>query len=315
MATVSVVMSVFNGERHLRESIESILRQSFEDFEFLIINDGSTDGSRDILAEYQRQDRRIRLIDQENRGLTLSLIRGCAEARGRYIARQDAGDVSLPQRLAKQVSYLEDHAEISLLSCWTRFLGPEDEELYCVVRRETPEEATSRLRCLDARRLQGVTHHGSTMFRRADYERVGGYRSQFRVAQDLDLWLRLTDSGRLAFLPEVLYLARFDADSISGHHHAAQVALIDVMLESMRARQKGADEEPLLRKAQAICQRTRRRSRHGVARGMYFIGRCLLERGDSRGMKYLRSAVRYNPFHLRAWAMIVLSRAGRFEST
>ena len=96
---VSVVMSVYNGAKYLRESVESVLSQEGVAFEFIIVNDGSTDDSGIILAEYAARDDRIRIIEQENTGLTRALIRGCDEAQGKYIARQDADDISMPNRL------------------------------------------------------------------------------------------------------------------------------------------------------------------------------------------------------------------------
>jgi glycosyltransferase involved in cell wall biosynthesis len=249
---VSVVMSVYDGERYLRESVESVLAQTFTDFELIVVNDGSTDASREILAEFERHDSRLRVIDQENQGLTRALIRGCAEARGHYLARQDAGDTSLSTRLGVQVAYLDNHSEVALLSCWTQFLGPDNEELFLARRTDTNQEATFRLRQRKLCHLQGVTHHGSTMFRRADYLHVGGYRWQFRYAQDLDLWLRLTDLGQLAFIPEVLYLARFTPDCISMRSHGPQVQLARLAVESAKARQAGNGDQRWLDQAAAI---------------------------------------------------------------
>src|SRR6266496_3005617 len=103
---VSVVMSVYNGADHLRETIDSILAQEGVAFELIVVNDGSTDQSAKILEEYASRDKRVRVFQQENQGLTRSLIRGCSEARGKYIARQDAGDVSLTDRLVKQMNCL-----------------------------------------------------------------------------------------------------------------------------------------------------------------------------------------------------------------
>ena len=302
---ISVVMSVYNGQRYLRESIESVLAQTHGDFEFLIVNDGSTDGSRDILAGYEREDSRVRVLDQENRGLTLALIRGCQKARGQYIARQDADDVSLPSRLGAQAAYLARHADVTLLSCWTRFIGPEGEELSLIERRETPAEATEKMRCMDLSRIQGVSGHGSTMFRRSDYQRAGGYRRQCWAAQDLDLWLRLTDFGLVAFLPQILYLARFTDDCISMRSHAVQLSLAGVILGAAKARQAGRSDEEWLRAAEAVRRPCHRKSRRDRAKGSYFIGKCLMDQGDRRGMKYLRQAIRQNPFHLPAWAALL----------
>jgi len=119
---VTVVMSVHNSERYLAEAIDSFLRQTFADFEFLIINDGSTDGSRPILAQYT--DTRIRIIDNDrNLGLSAALNRGCAAARGRYIVRMDADDVALPDRLEKQFAFMERAPDIDMCGSWYEMFG------------------------------------------------------------------------------------------------------------------------------------------------------------------------------------------------
>ena len=110
---ISVVMAVYNGEKYLREAIDSILNQTFKDFEFIIVNDGSTDRTREILESFI--DPRIVLIHQEHMGLTKSLNRGIALAKGKYIARQDADDISMAERLEKQFNFLESHENVALL--------------------------------------------------------------------------------------------------------------------------------------------------------------------------------------------------------
>src|SRR6266849_5646808 len=112
---ISVVMAVYNSAAVVGEAIESVLDQTFGDFEFIIIDDGSTDSSGEILREYARRDGRINLYAQGNSGLIASLNRGCRLAKGRYIARMDADDISLPTRLEKQFRYLEAHPEVGVL--------------------------------------------------------------------------------------------------------------------------------------------------------------------------------------------------------
>src|SRR6266404_8121857 len=130
---ISVVMGVYNGEARLRETIDSILSQQDVSLEFIIVDDGSTDQTSQILEDYARHDSRVKLIQQENQGLTRALITGCAAARGKYIARQDAGDISLPNRLARQLAFIERHPDAAFVSCGTRFVGPKGEQLYEVV--------------------------------------------------------------------------------------------------------------------------------------------------------------------------------------
>ena len=114
---ITVLMPVYNGEKYLREAIGSILNQTFNDFEFLIINDSSTDSTREIILSYD--DTRIRLEDNEkNIGLTHSLNKGLRLAKGKYVARMDADDISLPDRLEKQLAVIENNTDVSIVACW-----------------------------------------------------------------------------------------------------------------------------------------------------------------------------------------------------
>jgi len=303
---VSVVMSVYNGAKYLRESLESILSQEGVDFEFIIVNDGSTDDSGDILAEYASQDNRISILEHENVGLTRSLIKGCNVASGKFIARQDTGDVSLPGRLNKQLEHLKSNKEVTLVSCWAIFTGPEGEELYRVERHDSPAEATRKLRISDLMRFQGISHHGSAMFRKNDYIRAGGYREQFYFAQDLDLWLRLTDIGLLSFIEEVLYKARLSVSCISTKHHDYQVELTHIIIKLAKAREQDGDESDLLQQATTIKPSNTKSAPRDKANGLYFIGKCLIDRKDRRGIKYLKKAVKFNPLLLKAWFHLFL---------
>src|SRR5437016_6143907 len=115
MPTVSIIMAVHNAERFLAAAVESVLAQSFGDFEFIIVDDGSSDDSGAILRQFAKQDDRIHLIARENRGLTCSLNEMIAEARGEFLARMDADDLALPQRLAVQVKFMQEHPDVVLL--------------------------------------------------------------------------------------------------------------------------------------------------------------------------------------------------------
>jgi glycosyltransferase involved in cell wall biosynthesis len=193
MPLVSVVMSVYNDEERVGRSIDSILQQTFQDFEFIIINDGSTDGTVQVLDRYADQDSRIRVIHQENTGLTQALIRGCQQVQGQFIARQDSGDLSMPERLQAQSDFLTNHPDVSLVACSTSFVDPEGNIIF--LREQSGYELEQGL-VLDIDKIQNPPHHGSTMFLNSAYHQVGGYRSIFSVAQDMDLWLRLVEVGR-----------------------------------------------------------------------------------------------------------------------
>ncbi len=224
---VTVLMSVYNGEKYLREAIDSILGQTFKDFEFLIIDDGSTDGSLEIIRSYA--DPRIWLIqNEENIGLTRSLNKGLKLSQGQYIARMDADDISLLERLEKQVHFLDEHMGVGLVSSSYIKINVDGEEIgYQKVSTENDEikERLLRFNCFC---------HPSAVFRRECIERVGAYRETFEIAQDYDLWLRIAEEFEVANIEEPLCKWRVCPDSISTwkkvqqelYHHLASFLAI-----------------------------------------------------------------------------------------
>ncbi len=208
--TVSVVMSVLNGERFLIEAIESILLQTFTDFEFIIINDGSTDGTAAILEGYLKTDPRVRVYHQSNRGLVESLNRGCGLARGKYIARMDGDDIALPDRLLQQTTFMNDHPNVGVLGGAVEFVDTNGHILTVTHNPETDSSIRSAL-------LQGDCPfwHPSTLIRRDMLLAVGGYRSIVPHAEDHDLWLRLADFSKLANLREVVLQYRLHPHQVT----------------------------------------------------------------------------------------------------
>jgi len=289
---VTVVTSVFNGAPYLERSLESVLSQRGVELEVIAVDDGSTDGSSAILGRLAAKDARLRVLRHENRGLTRSLVRGCAEARGMFIARHDADDLSLPGRLAAQASRLSDDPSVAFVGSAVHCVGPRDEMLFDVHRETDPHAATRAL----LERGEGPVH-GSVMFRTADYAAAGGYRPQFRVAQDWDLWLRLLDRGLGAFLPETLYAHRIQTDSISARRRAEQTLSLATARRCRDLRAQGLPEEPALRElASSAATKGRRRAGGGA----YFVGKCLMDRRDRRAVDYLRRSVEEHPLWIRA---------------
>jgi glycosyltransferase involved in cell wall biosynthesis len=239
MPKVSVVMSVYNGERFLRQAVESILNQTFTDFEFIVVNDGSTDGTAEILADYAVADPRLRLITQENRGLIKALNRAIGVARGEYIARMDADDISMTERLAIQVSWLDARPQIAVLGA--RF--DEIDESGRVIRRGNRYVGST---LVERALLQGNTSvfcHGSVMFRRTCFEHVGGYREQFEnAAEDYDLWLRMAEHYELDNIAETLYQHRLRLDSVSFEYFLQYQRGAAFALECARRRRSGLPE-------------------------------------------------------------------------
>lgn len=219
MPLISVVMSVYNGEKYLKRAIDSILNQTFIDFEFIIINDGSTDSSLDILQRYQ--DARILLINQKNKGLTKSLNIGIEKAKGKYIARQDADDVSLFTRLEKQVTFLENREDIVLLGTRVFEINGSNK---IIGRYFNEEEINKRVY------MYNPIAHASAVIRKDAFELIGLYDVSFSTSQDFDAWIRLAEFGKIAMLEEALVEYYIHDDSVSSKKYLKQV------MNSYRAR-------------------------------------------------------------------------------
>lgn len=214
MPKVTVLMAVYNGERFLREAIESILYQSYKDFEFLIINDGSTDNSRNIILSYN--DSRIRLIDNnKNLGLTQSLNIGLKLAEGKYIARQDADDISDPERIEKQVSYLENHQEVALLGSWYKEIN---EEGKIINKSKLPCDHTEI--CWYLWFFCPFVHSAVMLRKLMVIEKVGFYNESFVYAQDRELWFRICRVLPAANLDEYLIKLRINPHSMTATYGA-----------------------------------------------------------------------------------------------
>lgn len=208
---VSVALPVYNGEAYIQAAVESILQQTFTAFEFIVINDGSTDRTSEILDRVARPDPRVRIISRENRGLVASLNEAVNLARGKYIARMDADDVALPDRLQKQVEYMDEHPVCVCLGTNIDLIDQED-------RRLKTWEQPSENGAIQNALLKGHTAicHPSALIRADAIKSVGGYRNETYPAEDLDLWLRLGEIGELANLPQTLLRYRLLKQSISG---------------------------------------------------------------------------------------------------
>jgi GT2 family glycosyltransferase len=194
---ITVLLPVYNGQAHLAEAVDSVLAQTQRDFELLVVDDGSTDATPALLAQYVQADARVRVAAQPNAGLVAALNCGLALARGRYVARLDADDVCRPERLARQAAFLDRRPEVLACGSWAHVLGG-------------PARAVWRYPANDADlRAQVVFEtpfcHPAVMVRAEALARHGlAYDPAFREAEDYALWARLAEHGALANLPEVL---------------------------------------------------------------------------------------------------------------
>jgi glycosyltransferase involved in cell wall biosynthesis len=203
---ISVIMAVYNGQQYIKEAINSVLNQQFHDFEFIIIDDGSTDNSLKIIQEYQKQDSRIVVIQNEtNIGLPASLNKGLDLAKGLYIARMDGDDINDLSRLKKQVEFLEENPDIDILGCELNIInqdGTETGQKWSYLT--APSEIA--ISCF----FESPVPHASIMIRSKIFnENKVRYNEKYRVAQDYELWSRLITNYKFSNLNEALYHCRF----------------------------------------------------------------------------------------------------------
>lgn len=230
-------MPVHNAAPYLDASIGSILGQTFEAFEFVLLDDGSTDGSDEILRDWARRDRRIRLAESPTRlGPARSADRVVREARAPVCARMDADDVSCPTRIEAEWEVLQGNPD----ACLVGTLWQGIDRTGHVVR---PRDRWRLVR----RSSFAPFPHGSIMFRREVFEVVGGYRPACEYWEDLDLYLRMAARGRILVLPEPLYRYRFHAGStLGGEIRSDEERATELMLRCIAARRAGRDYSPLL---------------------------------------------------------------------
>lgn len=217
--SISVIMPVWNGERYLAEAIESILAQSFRDFEFIILDDGSTDRTPEILAEFAARDARIRVIRLGHEGIVVALNRGIDEARASWVARMDADDIARPDRFARQWAAIQAKPTAVLCHTHTSIIGDPN--------YVTPAGRFIRSKALLALRLcfQCPIVHPTVMFRKSVVIECGGYRPEERHAEDFGLWGRLLMKGDVIGVAEPVLDFRVHGASISKQKADVQEAL------------------------------------------------------------------------------------------
>lgn len=245
---VSVVMSVYNGADGLSTTIKSIRQQTFQDFEVIIVDDASRDETWQILTNVDLS--RLRLHrNTTNRGQTACLNQAIDMARGRYIARHDAQDSSEKTRFEEQVRFLAKHPKVAMVGSqveWVDGLGR-------LVR--TFDYPTSHEQLVARLKQKNSFAHGSIMIRRDVLVRVGKYREAFRLAQDYDLWLRISEIAKVANLPQVLYRMRFSARMASVARNAEQSAYAALARKLAEERVAGRAEQTDLAEAAVSIER------------------------------------------------------------
>ncbi|MDF2040259.1 glycosyltransferase [Bacillus sp. CMF12] len=219
---ISVVMSVYNTEKYVKQAVDSILLQTHKNFEFIIINDGSTDNTRKILDTIE--DNRVNIIHLEkNHGVAYARNLGVQAAKGEWIAVQDADDISMPSRLEKQAEFIESHPHVIAVGSKIECISGKP----AVSRRVTNgisnfhNSLLTNDDLLKERFRSCPLSHGSCIFSKKAFETAGRYDSKYRLIQDYDLWLRMFNIGSIEIVPEVLYLYRVHQGSLTNHSRNA----------------------------------------------------------------------------------------------
>lgn len=240
--SISVLMPVYNAERYLRKAVESILAQTYRDFELISVDDGSSDRSKEILESYAARDSRVRVISRPNTGIVGALNDGLAAAKGEFIARMDADDIALPGRFAAQIAYLREHPETVALGTAVEIIDTQDS----VVDVHAPSLSHETIEAGLLRGNGGALYHPTALFRASALRAVNGYDPVFCKAEDLDLYLRLSHIGKLANLPTVGLKYRHHLKSTNFVHRKTQTELTTRILARERARRNLSDSESIL---------------------------------------------------------------------
>ncbi|MEO1295405.1 MAG: glycosyltransferase [Cyanobacteria bacterium J06636_16] len=268
---ISVVMPVYNSLRYLNAAVESILQQSFKDFELLIFDDGSTDGSRERLELYAAKDPRIRLFLREHGGLTLLLNEGLEKARGEFIARMDSDDISMSHRFAAQLKFLTHNPDCAVVGSEILRIDPGGLPIGIKGQPLHHEEILQAF--LSGK--GGVINHPSAMFFRTALEKIGGYNRDLEPAEDFDLFIRLSEVGKLANLPEVLIKYRLHCKRTTDQKRLVQLEKVQAIVRQAWAdRGLGTPPEDLIQ-SQPVLSPTESRqhwARTAMSQGYFLTG-------------------------------------------
>lgn len=224
---ISVAMSVYNGEKYVAEAVQSVLNQTYKDFELIIVDDGSTDKSVRIIESFE--DTRIRLIRQENRGLSAALNVCIKQAKGEYIARMDADDICQPDRFQLQLNYMEEHLDCVLLSSSIEYIDKDGSSL-CTKKIATDDHIIKQNLPLTCQII-----HPAAFFRKVDFQKTAGYREEvIQHVEDILLWNEFAKLGKFSNIETPLLKYRLCPGSISGYNRFIRRKKQSILLKVVR---------------------------------------------------------------------------------
>ena len=232
---VTVLMAVYNGQKCIRPTIESILNQTFKNFEFIIIDDGCTDSSPDILLTFAQKDSRIKIFRIKNSGTTVAANYGLSKSVGKYIARIDSDDISFQDRLKMETDYLNNHPEVGLVGSGSQII---DTNGKVIGERNINVSNTKR-----ALQKRNIFQQSNTMFRSDLVKPLGGYREKFHNGEDYDLWLRIADVASVTKLDEILGQWRLNGSGYSFSRRHEQLNSDRIIKEFAKQRGKNGKDQ------------------------------------------------------------------------
>jgi glycosyltransferase involved in cell wall biosynthesis len=300
-------MPVYNTSRYLRDALNSIGAQSFTDIEFIAIDDGSDDGSAAILEQFATRESRMRLVKRGNLGLIATRNELLEAARGELVAWMDSDDISLPHRLALQIEAFERDPELACLGTAAQCIDPDGNYL------NLERYPSSHPQILIEQQKGGAMRFPTTMMRRDLALRVGGFREPFRIGEDFDLLLRLSEIGKMANLPDTLYLYRQHISSVCATLGPQWPIYRDHILELARERRNGGRDRLQNGGSISIPKATSMDTKQNEWRAyLSWADHALRNRNFPLSWNYARAALARRPLSRAAWKMLlrILRRAG-----
>jgi len=298
---LSVVMPMYNARKYVAQTVRSVLSQRFADFEFLVIDDGSTDGSTAEVQQAAGGDRRMKIITQVNAGVSTASNRGIEVARGEYLARVDADDICLPDRFEKQIAFLRDHADYVAVGSRVMFIDPDGLELFEMPGLKLSHEEIDE----GLLKVEWTILQPATMFRTAALRSIGGYQTDLRIHEDHDLFLKLAEIGRLANLPEILFQYRQHFTSAVSTYAKEHVAAFESVYRDAWKRRgmEGVKPIPAIAPHPNDPQKDLKRDR-------FWAWNSLKSRHAAAAKKYAFSGLRRAPFSADSWKLMYCALRG-----
>lgn len=297
MPLITVLMPVFNGERYLKEAIDSVLAQTYTDFEFLIVNDGSTDHSEAIIRSYS--DDRIKIINQPNGGVSNALNTGLQNALGQYIARFDADDICMPERLATQISFMLDHPGYVLVGSDAKYIDEDGAFIFQYHNNGYTHEEIKKSLIKDCTFL-----HSSVMFLKSAVWELGGYDPHAYLFEDYFLWIKLINKGKFACIKQDLIAYRLNPSSVTVDYKDYSKTYLNIKRSAIVTGRISATEAVCLKKSiNKLDTKTKQFSYHSLLSKKYLWNN---HQPDKARLNLLK-AMSIKPFALKSYLMYVLS--------